>query len=61
MFAICLYGTRSCKRHNKEAALGKLGIVALVELPMSFDTSLLCKTLNSTNPYGGTVNGVNSL
>lgn len=54
MFAICLYDTRSC-------SVTINGIVELVELPMSFDTSLLCKTLNSANPYGGTVNGVNSL
>jgi len=60
MFAMCLYGTRSCNA-TINTALGKLRIVELVELLMSFDTLLLCKTLNSTNPYGRTVNGVNSL
>ena len=39
----------------------KLGIVLLVELPMSFDTSLLCWWLITTNLYDTTVNGVNSL
>lgn len=44
MFAICLYGTRSCTP-TINTALGKLSIVALVELPMSFDTLLLCTRL----------------